>query len=48
MTQIHDPDHCPCTYPCSRNKECEACQRYHHATGDQTCCERLAEDADDA
>ncbi len=46
MPPIHDPDTCPCTYPCNRNKDCEACQRYHHANGSQTACERLMADSD--
>jgi len=29
---------CPCTYPCSRHGNCEACQKYHRTEGTKTAC----------
>ncbi|MFW5699124.1 MAG: hypothetical protein ACOCYN_04640 [Planctomycetota bacterium] len=46
MATRYDPANCPCDHPCPRNRDCEACKRYHHGSGSQTACERRAE-ADD-
>lgn len=38
---MHNPEFCPCkSTSCIRNKNCEACQAYHHANGGKTTCER--------
>ena len=35
-----NPD-CPCPYrDCPNNRDCEACKKNHHASGEKTCCER--------
>lgn len=42
---LHDPTQCPCPKAkCERNRNCEACQAYHHANGGLTRCERRAKE----
>ncbi len=40
---LYDPAQCPCSNAkCERNRNCEACQSFHHARGGLTRCERRA------
>ncbi len=41
METNETPKRCPCDWPgCPRHGNCKECQAYHHARGEQTCCER--------
>ncbi len=35
---------CPCTWPCERHGDCDACKAYHHGQGQKTACEKLNRD----
>jgi hypothetical protein len=40
-------NNCPCTYPCTRHGNCEACQEYHRKTSSSTCCGKTGNEKKD-